>query len=476
MAVLQRGYRRVYRGATIVTLLCLVYLTLSNSWTFQDTTKHFEVDSLSHHEAQYSVDLDAAAARKSTRSMHIALINTQRYHFEVVTPLLHAFSRVLHTQLELFVHRGHAERMNVLPFLKHAASGELVMREWEELKSGELMYRPDIAVLTTCRRDLEELGEDFTNPDSPSSPYEIVCLVHEAVEWENFTSPWRTILEPWVEQSRVNFVVLSEHVHQFVAEHFHEPYNVTTLPIKSKDYHPSAALAQRLPGSVRLLPVFPPIFDPTPLYPKKSTVDLPPEPFALIPGKFEPWRRNYTRIFEHTRKHLPLIREYGASIQLLGAGQPPEIPEDLKDVFGIVRGLDFDQYWAFASGASALFPAFASENYLIDRASSSIATSVLVGIPVVGTEELVFEKYKYIESGPSAKTNWIQGDGEEEMEVFARIIDMGREESTRRKGNVKKQRQAIITRNHGWAEEVVKGARMRIAEATVPRVVQATTQ
>ncbi|GAO47752.1 hypothetical protein SAICODRAFT_10358 [Saitoella complicata NRRL Y-17804] len=417
----RRDSRRVFTVATIVTLLCLIYLTLSPSWSFAATRKPSVFEPVSRYEAPFATDLDAPAVRKSKRNMRIALINTPKYHFEVVIPLLDAFSHTSHTQLELFVNHTSAERMNALPFLQQAASGELIMRRWEELRSSELMYRPDIAVLTSCSRDLEDLGDMFTNPDSPSSPHEIVCVIHEAPEWEDPESPWRKILQPWVERSRVNFVVLSEHVHRFVAEHFYEPWNVTSSPIKLNDYFPSPALAERHPGSVRLLPAFPPVFDPTPLFPKKSAVELPPEPFALIPGKFEPWRRNYNTIFEHTRKHLSLIREYGASIQLLGSGPPPDIPEDLQDVIHIVPELDFDQYWAFASRATALFPAFAHNQYLIDRASSSIATSVIVGIPVVGTHELVFDKYTYLESGPSARTSWIQGDGEEEMEVFARI-------------------------------------------------------
>jgi len=152
---------------------------------------------------------------------------------------------------------------------------ELKIREPKEL--GKLDYKPDLMVLTSCSRDLEDMKNTFYfDPNHDASPKEIICLLHEAVEWQETSTKRRKMIQPWIDAGRVSFLVLSPHVGDYVQEHITNTWNMTTLLDDHWDISKSG---------VRLLKTFVPVFED-----KERFLETPwsniTGPFAAIPVSF----------------------------------------------------------------------------------------------------------------------------------------------------------------------------------------------
>src|SRR3954464_14852900 len=95
--------------------------------------------------------------------------------------------------------------------------------------------------------------------------------------------------------------------------------------------------------------------------------------------------------------HFDIIKSLNATLRLPGYGDwPPEIPGHLSEHVFMHSHYAFPEYFSLLSRSMAILPAFATHKYFEDRASSTIATSVIAGVPLVATKELL-EKYAYLE-------------------------------------------------------------------------------
>ncbi|KAF3108638.1 hypothetical protein TWF225_003809 [Orbilia oligospora] len=389
--------------------------------------------------------------KHSGPGLKIALVNTPRYHFEVVTPLLYAFANqgdaVEH--LELFATDYGSTRLGVRPILDNQLPQETSWLSWgsnggtkKQIKVSDprllsqMNFVADVMILTSCSRDLEWTSikdKRVYNPEWYRAPKEIVCLLHEAEEWEAIDTNWRKFLMPWVEKGRVTFMTLSPHVAEYVRQNIETKWKMAPI---LRD-----AQGIGIKG-VFMMDPFIPIFEDTKLFREEMFNNI-TGPFAAIPGKYEPFRRNYTAIFEHMSKHLELIQSTDATLRLPGYGDwPPNIPEQLKNRVFLHSHYDFPEYFSLLARSMAILPAFATHKYFEDRASSTIATSVIAGVPLVATKELV-EKYAYIEADGA----WLQEDGEEEIVTWLRVLKLGKEEWETRKRKVRALRTRLIRQN-----------------------------
>ncbi|KAJ3045531.1 hypothetical protein HDV00_009188 [Rhizophlyctis rosea] len=389
--------------------------------------------------------------RPPTRSgshLRIALINSPLYHAEVVLPLLYAFGHQPNVSLELFEYQKAMNKFGLKPILLSQAPPNSNFKIRSPLELQHLEYVPDVAILTTCARDLEVLPWHFVNVSSPKAPREIICLVHGANEWSKQRSVWRKLADPWVRASRLNFLTLSDHVNDYVADH---------LPLWKMSPRPDSAYTPTYKNKVaRLLPAFPPVFH-TPT----SNRTL---PYIAIQGNFQSYRRNYTAVFQRMLSHLPTLKQYNASLHLLGSGRRrPRIPAKLKPYVRIHAELDFPPYWNLLAESIAIIPAFANDDYLINRASSTIATSMIAGAPIIAPMEVI-DKYQYLTGGDHhAAPSWVQEEGEDEIDTFIRVLKLGEAEWVRMKREVRERRVELVEDNLRVVGEVldVIGERIR---------------
>ncbi|KAK6531808.1 hypothetical protein TWF694_002975 [Orbilia ellipsospora] len=425
-------------------LLILVAFALIGSWLF------FAPHTATIYTANPHLD-KWIPPKHSGPGLKIALVNTPRYHFEVVTPLLYAFANQgdLVEHLELFATEYGSTRLGVRPILDDQLPQESSWLSWFSKQSpapkvhvsdprrlSEMNFVADVMILTSCSRDFEWTSikdKRVFDPEWYRAPKEIVCLLHEAEEWTAKDTLWRRFLMPWIDRGRVTFMTLSPHVAEYVEKNIETTWGMAPI------LRDPLGIGNK---GVFMMEPFIPIFEDEKQFDEKMFSNI-TGPFAAIPGKYEPFRRNYTSIFDHMADHLELIQSTNATLRLAGYGDwPPSIPESLKHHIFLHSHYDFPAYFSLLSRAMAILPAFATHKYFEDRASSTIATSVIAGVPLVATKELV-QKYAYIE----AEGAWLQEDDEEEIVTWLRVLKLGHEEWEAKKGRVRALRTRLIRKN-----------------------------
>ncbi|KAJ3034750.1 hypothetical protein HDV00_004728 [Rhizophlyctis rosea] len=380
--------------------------------------------------------------RQKIEPFRVSLINYPEYHFEVLLPILHTFSNQPNVIVEVFATNG-AKRFGGRDLIQQVPTPHPInIRSVNDLTT--LEYVPDLAILVTCPRDLEWLPEAFVNVTNPYAPREILCVVHQANEWAAGNSKWRNRAHPWIQTSRFNFVTLSEHVREYVAS------KVTAWKMSPAPHDPFAPTYET--PSVRVLPAFPPVI--------QTTLSDNLRPCIAMQGNFESHRRNYSKVFDSMSKRIYDFQKHNASLLLLGQGQAARLPPDLQPFAVSYRDLSFPEYWSKLSECIALIPGFAHSGYLQNRASSTIATSITVGTPVIASREIV-EKYTYLGGVSDSEAFWLQAAGETDMETFARILEMGPERWRVMKEAVQRRRAYLMSENLKMVGMVVDAVRNR---------------
>ncbi|KAJ3047841.1 hypothetical protein HK097_011131, partial [Rhizophlyctis rosea] len=341
------------------------------------------------------------------RHLRIAIINHVTHHYEVVLPLLHAFVNQPNTTVELFATQKGLSNFGIKP-LFDALGNDTNFRTRSFSDLDRLEYTPDLAVLVTCSRDINDLPKQFTTLSSRKSPKEVLCMMHDSGEWSIPKTGYRKLVQKWIEASRINIITLSPHVNDYLTEYL--PKWNMSLPLADPFAKTYAA------NQTRLLPAFPPVFD--------TTLSTHIQPFIAMQGYLESNRRNYTHILTALQQNLPLLQSFqqkysNVSISIFGSdnnhpGRGPQssIPKDLKPFVKFHINLPYPEYYALMSSAIGILPAFAAPEYLQSRASSSIGAAVIVGTPPIATKEIV-GAYRYLD-GESGEAYWTQEEGESE--------------------------------------------------------------
>ena len=171
------------------------------------------------------------------------------------------------------------------------------------------------------------------------------------------------------------------------------------------------------------------------------------------------------------------------TLHLLGYGNSPNIPPPLADHVMLNPGLSYPDFYSLLSSSMAIIPAFANNQYLDRKASSSVPAALIAGTPLIASRELL-DAYSYLDEdsvfmmggkeevggssgiGPGEKG---KGGGKKEtrVEVMQRIVDMSEDERTEAKRRVRLRCAALVWQNKemvsgdgGWIDEVT-GRRSR---------------
>ncbi|UZJ55698.1 hypothetical protein CBS101457_005018 [Exobasidium rhododendri] len=117
-------------------------------------------------------------------------------------------------------------------------------------------------------------------------------------------------------------------------------------------------------------------------------------------GNLDSGRRDYL----HTFSSLQLLADEAKRdgkiaplLYLLGQGSL-KIPASLVDLIFVKAGLQYPDYYSTLRGATALLPSFANDDYLRNKASSSIPAALIAGTPPVVTQKLL-DCYTYLDEG-----------------------------------------------------------------------------
>ena len=330
------------------------------------------------------------------RPLNVAIAETTGYHDEVVAAFVHSFGAQTNLNLSLF---QRDQRYGI----------EKIMQDFKLPRPVPVSQSPamlladetatlDVLVLTTCDYDRTGLASQLKILLKEGKTH-LLCVVHHADHWAD--EQHEIFLAPWVDKGLVDFVTLSQHTATFLRETGMKAWN-TNPPVR------------------HFAPVFPVNL---PKLPKAVDADKGELGFGLQ-GLYESSRRNYKTIFSHLQKFIDLRSSEGderidsnVTLHLLGQGTHPEVPRGLVSHVSFDESLDYDEYYSILSRTFALLPAFANDQYLDRKASSTVPAGLIGGTPLVATKEIL-AAYTYLPEDAV----YLQNQDETEFDVIGRVL------------------------------------------------------
>ncbi|KAL9134659.1 MAG: hypothetical protein Q9175_004151 [Cornicularia normoerica] len=369
----------------------------------------------------------------SRQPLSIAVVETTGYHDEVVAAFVHSFGSQKNSILSLFQHNqryGIEKIMQTFKLPKPVPASQP-----PALLLADDANTLDVLVLTTCEYDRIKLASQLEALLKEGKTH-LLCVVHHADHWAN--EDHQNFIGPWVEKGLVDFVTLSQHTATFLRETGMNAW-------KSK------------PPIRPFAPVFPVNL---PKLPKAVDADKGELGFGLQ-GLYESTRRNYETIFSHLQKFIDSRSSErdeainsNVTLHLLGQGIHPEVPSGLISHVSFDESLDYDEYYSILSRTFALLPAFASDQYLDRKASSTVPAGLIGGTPLVATKEIL-AAYSYLPEDAV----YLQKTDETEFDVVGRVLkDVGKHRIEKMQ-TVRNKCAELVESNarlvEGWIKEIV---------------------
>jgi hypothetical protein len=402
--------------------------------------------------ASYSVDKTKSAPQQESNKavqpsppqtikppLRVTIMESGGSHDEVVAALVHSFGSQKNAKVDLYQLLPRYGIKNIM----HSFSPERPITgprgPLEFMREGDDAIRPDVFVAATCELDIIRLKDKLNVLLAERNTY-MVCVVHHADRWADPKLGLEEAIRPWLRKGLVEFWTLSPHTAHFLRD-------------KSMSQWASVKSGSVSPPIVRsFVPVFP------------VTLPATPETHSLsfgLQGDYDPNRRDYKSIFEHLASFLEADKSLGKAgglgsseharditMHLLGHGQHPIVPDNVKDHVVFDEQKDYIDYYKILSQTFALLPAFASDSYLDRKASSSVPAALIAGTPLIATREII-EAYSYLPEDAV----WIQADGESEFDVVRRLIKMDPNRHYKKMKTVRQRCKDIVQGNIKQVEE-----------------------
>ena len=360
----------------------------------------------------------------SQRLLNVAITESMGAHDEVVAALVHSFGSQKNAQISgLFlgqVRWGMPEIMDNFT-LAHAPlpknKGISGFNDAAE-SSNSSSTSPDILVISTCELDMIKFRSRLDILLKRRKTY-IFCVIHHADRWH--TDELKDAVTPWLQAGLFDFVALSAHTANYLKTKGLKDWKINiTSPV-----------------------VYPPVFP----------VSLPPvvteqEKAFALQGNYEASRRDFNTIFTHLQSFINASssandeEQANVTLRLLGSGKRPTVPGPLSEHVFFDEGLSYKDYYSVLSHTFALLPAFANDEYLQFKASSTIPASLLSGTPLVATKEIL-EAYSYLPEDAV----YFQKDQETELEVIGKVLKANAKELEAKKSLVREACAKILDDN-----------------------------
>lgn len=312
------------------------------------------------------------------------------------------------------------------------------------------LVEPDIIVSVTCEYDVQQLIKRLDVLFERKKTY-FFCTAHYASEWDYQHEWMEPALTKWIEAGLLTIVTLSPHVQ----EAFHKPgWGLSQWESLGRKDESSNATSTATPWPP--IDVFVPVFPPTDV--SKSGQEDPKEVSFAIPGGVTD-SRDYSRVMNY----LADLQESNStsdsvSLHIIGSGGweasvHDSVPDSVQNNIFFDSNLDYIDYYAYLSTKSALIPAFSKEGYFTKISSSSIPASVIGGVPLIATREML-KSYSYLQEGDV----YVQEDGETELNAIEKVVKMSDEERKAKTKTVHAIRDRMVKNNvkmvGRWIEDV----------------------
>ncbi|KAL6862584.1 hypothetical protein ACO1O0_002820 [Amphichorda felina] len=335
------------------------------------------------------------SANVTEEQVRVAIIETGGTHDEVTSALVTAFGGQPNIELTLMLRR---QRYNMEEILNSFKLNSPVSKIISHDDLGALVSStnlPHVLVSTTCELDLENKATEFRDLLAKGETY-LFCLMHHADRWRS--GKHVNVAREYIQKGLADFMALSQHtadfLHSDTAEKWEEPLDYTT----------------------RVLP---------PVFPVKLP-DPDPEGLSLaMQGDYSSGRRDYQHTFEQLGHVIGELRTKASSeekdkkvtLHVIGHGQTPSVPEELKNNVVFDQDLSYPDFYATLSGAFTIIPAFANDEYFDRKASSTVPAALIAGAPLVASEQLL-KSYTYL----PRDAVWMSEPGEDEMDTIKRYV------------------------------------------------------
>ena len=371
----------------------------------------------------------------SRKPLNIAVVETTGFHDEVVAAFVHSFGSQLNSNLSLFQQN---QRYGIEKIMQDFKLPKPVPESRPPaMLLAENTTTSDILVLTTCEYDRIKLASQLETLLKEGKTH-LFCVVHHADHWAN--EDHEKFISPWIEKGLVSFITLSQHTATFLQEIGMSTWD-TKPPIRP------------------FAPVFPVNL---PRLPKSVDAEEGELGFGLQ-GLYESSRRDYETIFRHLQEFVDSRSSErdgktnsNVMLHLLGQGSHPEVPSGLTSHVSFDESLDYDEYYSILSRTFALLPAFASDEYLDRKASSTVPAGLIGGTPLVATKEII-AAYTYLPEDAV----YLQREEETEFDVIGRVLKDAEKNRIGKMQTVRDKCAELVESNtrlvEGWITDIRAG-------------------
>ena len=369
----------------------------------------------------------------SQKPLNVAVVETTGYHDEVVAAFVHSFGSQKNWNLSLFQHN---QRYGIEKIMQDFKLPKPVpVSQSPTMLLADAAAKLDVVVLTTCEYDRIKLASQLETLLEEGKT-NLLCVVHHADHWAN--EDHENFMAPWIEKGLVDFITLSQHTATFLQKTGLNAWK-TKPPIR----HFAPVFPVKLPG-----------------LPKAVDEDERELGFGLQ-GLYESSRRNYKTIFSHLQNFIDSRSSErdgrvnsNVTLHLLGQGTHPEVPSGLTSHVSFDESLDYDEYYSILSRTFALLPAFANDEYLDRKASSTVPAGLIGGTPLVATKEIL-AAYSYLPEDAV----YLQNGDETEFDVIGRVLQDGGKHRIEKMQIVRNKCAELVVHNSHLVERWIKEIR-----------------
>ncbi|CAO3680663.1 unnamed protein product [Umbelopsis ramanniana] len=362
----------------------------------------------------------------------VAVLNYAGAHDEVVVSILYTLAQIPEYDVDVFFT---TPRYGIEKILSAFYSKPL-----QDPYSFGGHYRPseypDVLIMASCDgSDVYYVGGAVETMIAAKPDMKIMCIVHnpQALQDVHFR------ISPLAQKGGLTMVGLSPHVADYLKDH--------KLPELATEFNPIFA---DIPTTV-----FVPTFDYR--LPEScstsgniETNDACKSNF-VVQGIFETGRRDYGSLFDHLLNKVAEDEEGWKDFHLLllGQGSPFDLKEPLASHVSTYNDLPYLDYYDKIHHSLALLPAFASDSYLVYKASSSVGAALLTGVPLIADQALL-DSYRHL----SKDGVYFQNDGEHFIDTVERIRKLSIKDMNEKRGNASAMNSRIIKDNIAWCREL----------------------
>lgn len=401
--------------------------------------------------------LDTLHLPNTKSTIQVALLNAHHANDEVQIALYNALSHVPRLNITRYQTTSSFGMEEVAAQLPHPPS-----TPWHSIEDfSQLIAQgsaPDVLVSTTCGNDysleadaVSALKLEYARLFEDHNTH-LICVMHQSNHFiDGFGFEVKSILKPWIEARRADLVTLSPRVGQYFAT---EVWSLFWDDVR------------RQPVIRDFVPVFPVKFE------ESRGDDLEDVLKLAIQGSFD-HGRDYQNIFLRFAELKAEWESLGlgkdaAKVQLhiVGSGERPEVPESIASQVVFHENLDYGKYYSLLHKMDVLLPAISQENwagidYYRNVASSSIAASIVAGVPLVADSRLM-EAYSYLR----LEMVWYKDEGEHEMDAAFRMLTASAEKKAALRRAISVRRAELLAEDYvnveQWIVEAHEQAQSRL--------------